>query len=228
MSSKIDHLKKIPLFASLTDENLDEVSQIASEKTYRKNQVIFDQGDTGNSLIVIKSGLVKISLVDSNNHEFIIKTFSQNDFFGEMSLLDSGPRCATATAVEETRVLIIFRDDFVRLIQKSPSVAMNMLTELAERLRTTTDNISNLTFYDAYGKVARCLLDLAHKIGQEDEKGRVLHLTLSRQELANMAGLSRETFTRILKEFQIRGCLEVKGKKIQIRDEKVLRREILI
>lgn len=228
MNAKIDSLKKIPLFATLPDENLKELAEIATEKTYRKNQVIFDQGDTGSSLILLKSGLVKISLVDSNNHEFIIKTFSENDFFGEMSLLDSGPRCATATAVEDTRALIIFRDDFVRLIEKSPSVALNMLNELAFRLRATTENISNLTFYDAYGKVARCLLDLAHKIGKEEGNGRVLQLTLSRQELANMAGLSRETFTRILKEFQVRGCLKVKGKKIQIVDEKVLRREIVI
>ena len=190
--------------------------------------MIFDQGDPGNSLIVIKSGLVKISLVDSNNHEFIIKTFSANDFFGEMSLLDGGSRSATATAVEDTQALIIFRENFVNLIQKTPSMTLGMLKELSSRLRTTTENISNLTFFDAYGKVARCLLDLADQVGKKVDDGVAIQLTLSRQELANMSGLSRETFARILKEFQVRGCLRVQGKKIIILNEKVMRREIVI
>ncbi len=228
MTSKHNFLKQIPIFSGLTDEHLDELANISIEKTYRKNQVIFDQGDPGNSLIILKSGLVKISLVDSNNHEFIIKTFGECDFFGEMALLEGGLRSATATAVEDTSTLIIFREDFIRLIQKTPSFAMSILTELAYRLRRTTENLSNLTFFDAYGKVARCLLDLRDKIGREDGNGTELNLKLSRQELANMAGLSRETFTRILKEFQVRGCLDVKGKKIVILNEKVLRREIKI
>lgn len=228
MVAKIDSLKNIPVFSSLSEKHLEELSEIMLEKTYRKNQVIFDQGDPGDSLIIIRNGLVKISLVDSNNHEFIIKTFSMNDFFGEMSLLDGGPRSATATAVEDTQALIIFRDNFVGLIQKNPSVALGMLTELSNRLRTTTENISNLTFFDAYGKVARCLLDLADKIGKKEETGLAMHLTLSRQELANMSGLSRETFARILKEFQVRGCLKVQGKKILILNEKIMRREIVI
>jgi len=228
MAAKIQSLKNIPVFSSLSEKHLGELSEIMLEKIYRKNQVIFDQGDPGNSLIIIKNGLVKISLVDSNNHEFIIKTFGGNDFFGEMSLLDGGSRSATATAVEDTRALIIFRDNFIGLIQKNPSVALGMLTELSNRLRTTTENISNLTFFDAYGKVARCLLDLADKIGTREEAGLGIQLTLSRQELANMSGLSRETFARILKEFQVRGCLKVQGKKILILNEKIMRREIII
>lgn len=228
MVSKVESLKKIPIFSSLSEPYLEELSEIALEKTYRKNQVIFDQGDLGNSLIIILTGLVKISLVDSNNHEFIIKTFSANDFFGEMALLDGGTRSATATAVEDTKVLIIFRDNFIGLIHKTPSVALGMLTELSNRLRTTTENISNLTFFDAYGKVARCLLDLAKQIGKQEDHGMTMELTLSRQELANMAGLSRETFARILKEFQVRGCLEVQGKKITILDEKIMQREIIL
>lgn len=228
MVAKIQSLKNVPIFSSLSEPHLEELSEIALEKTYRKNQVIFDQGDPGSSLIVIKSGLVKISLVDSNNHEFIIKTFSVNDFFGEMSLLDGGARSATATAVEDTHALIIFRQNFISLIQKTPAMALGMLTELSDRLRVTTENISNLTFFDAYGKVAQCLLSLADKLGTREEDGVTMQLTLSRQELANMSGLSRETFARILKEFQVRGCLKVQGKKIVILNEKVMRREIIV
>ncbi len=82
MGSKIDLLKRIPIFSSLSDDHAVELASIAVEKSYKKNQVIFDQGDPGNSLIILRSGLVKISLVDSNDHEFIIKTLAENDFFG--------------------------------------------------------------------------------------------------------------------------------------------------
>jgi len=226
MNDKVELLRQIPIFSSLSEEHSLELASIAVEKTYRKNQVIFDQGDPGSSLIILKSGLVKISLVDSNDHEFIIKTLGENDFFGEMSLLDGGRRSASATAVEDTRVLIVYRDDFVHLLKKNPSVALHLLTALTHRLRLTTDNISNLTFFDAYGKVARCLLDLAEKDGRKEAEGIVLDVKLSRQELANMAGLTRETFARILKEFQVRGCLLTRGKQIVILNKKILTNEI--
>jgi len=226
MANKVELLRNIPIFSSLSEEHSEELASIAVEKAYRKNQVIFDQGDPGSSLIILKSGLVKISLVDSNDHEFIIKTLGENDFFGEMSLLDGGRRSASAIAVEDTRVLIVYRDDFVRLIKKNPSVALHLLTALTQRLRMTTDNITNLTFFDAYGKVARCLLDLAEKNGRKEAEGIVLDIKLSRQELANMAGLTRETFARILKEFQVRGCLKTRGKQIIILDKKVLTNEV--
>lgn len=226
MDSKISSLKRIPIFASLDEEHLEKLSAIAVEKTYRKNQIIFDQGDPGNSLIILNNGLVKISLVDSNDHEFIIKTLGENDFFGEMSLLDGGQRSATAVTVEDTRTLLIYREDFIRLVKENPTVALDLLKMLTHRLRTTTNNITNLAFFDAYGKVAKCLLDLAERSGEKGDEGTILNLKLSRQELANMAGLTRETFTRILREFQIRGCLDIKGKILIIRDRNLLEREV--
>lgn len=226
MDSKSTSLKRIPIFSSLDEGNLEKLSSIAVEKSYRKGQIIFDQGDPGNSLIILKKGLVKISLVDSNDHEFIIKTLGENDFFGEMSLLDGGQRSATAVTVDETHALLIYREDFIRLVNENPTVALDLLKLLSQRLRTTTDNIANLAFFDAYGKVAKCLLDMEDRIGEKEEDGMVLNLKLSRQELANMAGLTRETFTRILREFQIRGCLDIKGKKLTIRDRNLLEREV--
>lgn len=226
MGPKKEILRTIPIFSSLTEENLDKLASIAIEKSYRKDQVIFDQGDPGDSLIVLKSGLVKVSLSDSNDHEFIIKTLGENDFFGEMSLLDGGERSATITAVEDSQVLKIYRKDFICLVTDNPSVALDLLEVMSQRLRRTTENISNLTFFDAYGKVAKCLLELTDKSGREEAEGIVLNLKLSRQELANMAGLTRETFARILKEFQVGGCLVTKGKKITILKKDQLEREV--
>ncbi|MFQ5450958.1 MAG: Crp/Fnr family transcriptional regulator [Nitrospinaceae bacterium] len=228
MAAKIEILKNIPLFSSLDEKHIEELASIAVEKHFRKNQIIFNQDDTSNALFIIKAGMVKISIADSNNNEFILKMIAGNDFFGEMSLLDGKPRSATATAVEECKTLIIHREDFIRLIQKNPAVALALMTILAVRLRYTTENISNLTFYDAYGKVAKCLLYLKEKIGRQEDEKIVLNLKISRQELANLAGITRETFTRILREFQSRGCIQVTGKDIVILDESILKREIIL
>ena len=227
MSKLLKTLKNITLFSSLAEDQLQEIGSIISEKKYRKNEVVFHQGDPGSVLFIIQSGAVKISLLDGQGKEVILKMLYENDFFGEMSLLDGNFRSATITAIEDTVALKIYREDFIRLIQRFPSLALNMLVALSRRMRKADEKIASLTFSDAYGKTARVLLDLLEKEkGASEKASDSLELSFSRQEMANMAGISRETFTRILHEFQVRGCLRVEGKKIVIQDESILRREV--
>jgi CRP-like cAMP-binding protein len=102
-----------------------------------------------------------------------------------------------------------------------------MVTILCRRLRKTNEKVANLTFFDAYGKVAKVLLDLIAVKGVKDSNQIVIDTPLSRQELASMSGITRMTLNRILNEFQIRGCLKLEGKKITIFNEAILKREIL-
>jgi CRP-like cAMP-binding protein len=220
--------KKVSLFSSLDENMLQEIASITSEKLYRKNEVIFHQGDPGSVLFILKSGTVKISLFDQTGKEVILKMLYENDFFGEMSLLDGHFRSATITALDACKALRIKREDFIRLIKEYPSMAFNMLIAVSRRLRKADEKIASLTFSDSYGRVAKVLLDLIEKKREEEPSlAHVLALTFSRQELANMAGVSRETFTRMLHEFQVQGCLKVEGKKILVIDEAVLKREVL-
>lgn len=100
------------------------------------------------------------------------------------------------------------------------------MATLSRRLRKTNEKIGNLTFFDAYGKVARVLLDLIELNGKKTGKKIILNVPVSRQEMASMTGISRQTLNHILNEFQVRGCLEVDGKKITIHDENILKREV--
>lgn len=227
MSKILKTLKNITLFSALAEDQLQEIASIISEKGYRKNEVVFHQGDPGSVLFIIQSGAVKISLMDDQGKEVILKMLYENDFFGEMSLLDGNFRSATITALEDTVALKINREDFVRLIQRFPSLALNMLVAMSRRMRKADEKIASLTFSDSYGKAARVLLELLEKEkGAGKKASEPLELSFSRQEMANMAGISRETFTRILHEFQVRGCLRVERKKIVIQDESILRREV--
>ncbi|MEW6086785.1 MAG: Crp/Fnr family transcriptional regulator [bacterium] len=224
MQNKI-FLKKIPIFSDLSDKDLDKLHEITREATYKSGEVIFHVDDTGCVMFILKSGSVKISISDRKGHEDILKIIYPYDFFGEMSLLDGEHRSATVTALEKSTALIIERDHLIDMIRKFPQIALNMLAILSKRIRKTDERISNLRFADAYGKVAKVLLDIASEKGIAQENSIAFGVKICQQELADMAGITRETANRILAEFKKRGCINIEEGKITILNEGILKRE---
>lgn len=135
MSYKIHTLSKVSLFSSLEEEQLKQITSITTEKSYRKNEVNFHESDSGSALFILRSGMVKISLVNPNGKEAILKMLYENDFFGEMSLLDGYFRSATVTAMEDCKTLSIFQKDFVRFIKQYPTIILSIVSTLSRRLR---------------------------------------------------------------------------------------------
>lgn len=220
-------LRRIQIFSKLSDKELEKFLGILSEKTYKDGEIIFHKDDPGSSLFVLKSGLVKISINDKKGNEYILKIMYPFDFFGEMALLDGQSRSATVTSLEISTALIIKREHFISLIEKHPQIALSIMAVLSRRLRKTDEKIGNLRFADAYGKVAEIILDIADESGIRNKSGIVLNLKLSRQGLADFAGVSRETVTRILNEFKKSGCIKMEKGKITILNEAMLRRELI-
>lgn len=217
MDSKVESLRQVPLLSSLADQDLREIIHISRQKSYAKGDVIINQGDQGNLLFVLLSGSVKVSLIDSHGKEIIIRMLYKGNFFGEMSLLDGQIRSTTVTAIEDTEALVIYRDQFKRLIQQKPHVVLEILATLNRRLRTATEKISSLKFLDAWGKVAKVLLDLQPKVDVVKNSpigGGVPNLAYSREEMAKIAGISRETFTRIINELEDSGFIRFDNKDI--------------
>lgn len=210
----------------MTDAHLEEIASIALEKKFKKNKVIFNKGDRGNVLFILTTGTVKLSLFDQSGKEMILKMLYKNDFFGEMSLLDDYFRSATVTAVEDSNALLIYRNEFMRLIHEFPGIALEMLKVFIHRLKTSDKKIVSLTFFDAFRKVSSTIIDLAEKTGRQEGKHTAIDLTLTRQDMANMIGLSRETLTRILQELHFREILNVSRKKIVILNPKALEEEV--
>ncbi|OGV97022.1 MAG: hypothetical protein A2Z59_05940 [Nitrospinae bacterium RIFCSPLOWO2_02_39_17] len=220
-------LRRIQIFSELSDKELKKFLGILSEKTYKDGEVIFHKDDPGSSLFILKSGLVKISINDKKGNEYILKIMYPFDFFGEMALLDGQSRSATVTSLEKSAALIIKREHFISLIEKHPQIALSIMTVLSRRLRKTDEKIGNLRFADAYGKVAEIILDIADESGIRNKSDIVVNLKLNRQGLADFAGVSRETVTRILNEFKKSGCIKMEKGKITILNEAMLRRELI-
>mgnify|MGYP003404529089 CR=1 FL=1 len=130
------------------------------------------------------------------------------------------------TTHEPTDALIIYRDQFVSFIEKSPKILLDMAAVLSRRLRKVNELIRSLAFFDVYGKVARVLLNLATERGRQTERGTVIDLRLTQQELAELAGMSRETMTRTLRDFQQAGCVSIDSGIITILEIDMLQREM--
>lgn len=226
MMTYVDFLKKVPLFAELDEDELQQLASVTREQHYKKHMTIVHVDDPGNALYILKNGLVKITIEDQNGYEMILRILYPTDFFGEMSLIDGMPRSATVTTQDASEVLTIARDHFLSIIEKSPRIMLKMASMLSKRLRKANELIHSLAFFDVYGKVARVLLNLAAERGRVTDQGTVIDMRLTQQELADLAGMTRETMARTLREFQQAGCIRVESGVISILALDMLRREV--
>jgi CRP-like cAMP-binding protein len=217
---KVEFLKSVPIFSELSDETLSQLSQSGSVQSFSRDSIILSEKEAGSALFIIISGKVKISRISSedSDKEVILSILNPSDFFGEMALLDGLDRSATATAMEDSKIFIIQRNDFLELLQDHPDVSIALLQELTQRLRAAGMKIKALSLKDAEGKVATVLLQLADDIGKIKQGIVEIEKLPFQHELANMAGTSRETISRTLHAFAKKGLIELEGSKLRIVD----------
>ena len=216
--SVTDFLSYVPIFSELNESTLEKIVNIGTQKVFEKNDVILLEEDAGTALFVILKGKVKITRSSSDGREVILTILSDSDFFGEMAILDGLKRSATAIAIETSELFLIQRNDFLNLLREHPEVSIALLQELTKRLRSADMKIKALSLKDAEGKVASVILQLAADIGKiQHGKVEIDKLPLQ-QDLANMAGTSRETISRTLHSFTKKGLIEMDGNKLRILD----------
>jgi CRP/FNR family transcriptional regulator, cyclic AMP receptor protein len=217
-------LKKVPLFANLSEKEFDLLDSVSSSKSYDKNQMIIHKSDEGDTFFSIITGKVKVVLTDVEGKEYIVGILKSMEFFGELALLDGEPRSATVVALEPTEVVVIRREDFLKQITRNPELCIKIVGVLGARLRKANQQIESLAFLDVCGRLARMLLGLAET--QESARtgeGIVVDIDYSRTELANLVGTTRETLTRALKTLENMGYILLKKNKLIITDETGLR-----
>jgi len=212
----IDLLKKVSLFEGLNDEELGALAEVALPRVFPKDRVVIMAEEEGDTLFIISSGQVKVSIVSEDGREVILSILGQGNFFGEMSLLDGNPRSANVTTMSETELLIIRRADFLRLIHRIPDIAIKLLSVLASRLRKTDRKIEGLALSDVTGRITQTLLQLAEEQGAPGTDGILIRNRPTHQELANMSGTTRETVSRVLKRLEAQGYIVPKGRDLLV------------
>ncbi len=209
-------LQFVPIFAELPMDTLQKIEQVGNKRKYKKDEPILLEEDAGNALFVILSGAVKVSRSSSDGREVILTILGESDFFGEMAILDGLARSANVIATEESEVLLIQRNDFLQLLRSHPEISIILLQELTSRLRNADMKIKALSLKDAEGKVATVLLQIAEYSGMIKNGVVEIDKLPVQQDLANMAGTSRETISRTLHSFAKRGFVELDGSKLRI------------
>lgn len=191
--------------------------------TFAAGQVIFAEGDDPDFLYVIKDGKVRIGRSASDGRVCTLTVMGPGDLFGEVSMLDVGPRTATASAMTEVHAVTMDRGQLLRRLAADPSSADDLLRVLARRVRRTSDNLVDLMSADVPARVSKHLLRLAQRFGvQRDGEIRV-ELDLNQEEFAQMVGASRETINKTLANFAAAGWIRVERDAICIVDSQPLR-----
>ncbi len=218
MNEAMNFLRNVPIFNELSEQDLEKITSLGIRKKYKKGGIILLEEETGAALFVIISGKVKIVRMDDDGREVILSILGESDFFGEMAILDGLTRSASVVATVKSELFMIHRRDFLRLLNDYPSVGIALLRELTGRLRKADAQIKSLSLKDAAGRVANVIVQLADEIGMF-RKGRVEIDDLPlQQDMANMAGTSRETISRMLHKFIKSGQLTLQGNKLIIND----------
>jgi CRP/FNR family cyclic AMP-dependent transcriptional regulator len=190
----------------------------------RKGEVLFSEGEPGDSLYIVLSGKLKVGRRAGDGRQNLIAVMGPSDMVGELSLFDPGPRTATATAVVDTRLARLRKQALRPWLTNRPEIAEQLLRVLARRLRRTNNMLADLIFTDVPGRVAKALLQLARQFGsQESGLLRVTH-DLTQEEIAQLVGASRETVNKALADFAHRGWLRLEGKSVLILEPERLAR----
>jgi CRP/FNR family cyclic AMP-dependent transcriptional regulator len=212
----INDLMEFDLFINLSDEQLESVLKFCHRQNYKRDNMIVIEEEAGTNLYLILEGKVKISRISDDGREVILSILTEGDFFGEMSVIDGSTRSANVTSNDTSELIVIKRDNFLNLLREIPQISINLLEELVARLRRSDQQIKALSLQDAVGKVASAILRLAENEGIIKNNEVTLNKVPSQQDLANMAGTSRETISRVLKSLAKDNYLQKDGNKIII------------
>ena len=214
--SKTDHLRNVPIFTDLTDSDLTKIASNMVPRVYEKGQMILLEESMGETFFIITQGAVKVTRLSADGREVILAILGESDFFGEMSLLDGEGRSANIVANEDSKVLTLSRSDFLDCLESYPKIAIALLEELAIRLRKSDQQIESLSLSDSEHRIGITLIRLAGELGTI-KQGHVTVKNLPyQQDIANMAGTSRETVSRTLKLLEEKKLVRRKNRNLTI------------
>lgn len=213
-------LARTDLFGAIDDTTRQEIAGSASRYSFAKGQTIFVQDETGDRLFVVAKGGVKLYLRSRQGEIVELVRHRPPAVFGELALLDGGPRSASAEAVEPTVLVAISREKLIHILRSDARAVDALLRSLGDIVRRTTQQMADLVFLDLQGRVAGKLIQLSGATDNGDARGR----RITQTELANMVGGVRQTVNLALRGLQDRGYIRITGGSVEILQLQGLRR----
>ncbi len=221
----MERLRDIDLFSELTDEDLEEIKGMLRIKRVKKGSIILYEKDTNRVMYIVLSGKVKVTQVTEDGKEIILAIHTSGEFFGEVSLIDKKTVPATVEAMEDSTVALITEEDFNELLRNF-KFTMSLLKIFSRRLREAWRKIYMLNLKNATDRMKVLFLTLMTRHGKPQENGMLLDIPLTHQEIADMAGLSRETVTRVIDRWKKEDLIRVLRRGVILLREDFFRLEI--
>ncbi len=208
----LDILRNVDIFQGLDNSALELLIAGSQVQTYPRNSIFINEGDQSGRLFVILEGKAKVFLSDEEGKELILAFEEPGGYIGEIGLLDTEPRSASVMTLAKSRILIISREAFTKLVLSNPEFALGIIRGLTRRMRGLIANVGSLALKNVYRRLVGTLMDMSEPEGDV----RVIANRLTHQEIADMIGASREMVSRILKDLTTGGYLSIEGRKLYI------------
>src|SRR3989339_679227 len=207
-------LRQGPLFSGLNPMDLERVSRLVIRRKFRKGQLIISEGQELEGFYIVISGQAKVYKMSSGGKQQILHLVSPGGTFAEVAAFTKGFSPANASAITDSQVFFLFKNDLIKLIRDNPQISLNMLASMSLYLRHMVAVIEGLALKDVSARLAKYLLDAAdHKNGWPAIE---IKLDITKKELASRLGTISETLSRTLNKFKSKKIIKVAGNKITI------------
>lgn len=221
---ELEYLKHIPIFEELAPADLAAISQVTIERRYKKNMIIFMEGEPGEGFHYVKSGKVKIIKMAQDGREHIINILGPGEVFAEVLLFNRGPYPATSVALEDSVIGIIKNSDLENVVAGNARIALHIIRVMSKKLLHAQMKIKTLALSDTLARTAQILTRLSQQYGRPVAGGIQIDIDMTRQDLANLIGTTRETVSRVLSSMKKDKVIDFSDQQIIIIDEKRLAR----
>ena len=199
-------LGRVTIFSGLTHEQLVELASVAVPRSWAAGEVIFREGDAGDTCYVVQSGAVRVLRNHSDGRTITLAELRPGNLFGELAMFDTERRSATVEAAADTRAVALLAGDMRRLLLRHPDMSLKLLSAFAERLREANERISRQSFQTVPSRVAGVLSQLVDDEGNDGNQGEVT-IRMNQADLAQLAGTSRESVSRFLADLERSGVV---------------------
>jgi CRP-like cAMP-binding protein len=199
----------VPVFKGLNANEINDLSVAIKSRTFFKGDYVFREGDPSDALVVVHQGTIKVSKVNDEGKEQIIRILFPGDFFGQYSLLDNKNHYADAEVLEETTVCFLHKTDFKGILERNPAMAMNFMMALSEMLQVADEWIGTISLLEVERRLAKALL----LFKEREQEGDYFQLPVPKKDFASLIGATPETLSRKLVNLQSHEVIELDGRR---------------
>ena len=221
-SDRIALLRHVRLFAGLSEEDLEAIAEVSVSRRYQAGEVVFREGDGGDTCYIVRSGLARAVRQHSDGRSITLSHFGPGDIFGELAMFDEEPRSATVDVIDALEAMAIPGRDMQRLMREYPEIAVKLNTALAQRLRATNERLARQSFQTVQSRVAAVLAQMVATARSGSEGGSDVVIALTQADLAKLAGSSRESASRFLASLERSGVITQGRGRLTVHDPDAL------